>query len=199
MPLFGHTSEVADICINWANNAQKMIWETSQHGNTTLYNYAFSGGATPVANANVIHPSTIAACWELPLLALIAGGYYAKSDITNLLKKDPACTIPATLQPSFFPGIQPYGPTATLKKGHLAFFNGMNHVAVLTGNRSAGQAEVISFWAWDGLQAVPPGSPLGGPINNIVIRFATVEWLQQIISPANPSACAVVLSKPIWG
>lgn len=195
MSIFGHTNDVANICINWANQGLDMTWEQWRHGNNSLYDYAYTAGTPRPA----INGATRLSCWELPLLALVHGNYVDDGGLRNILASDPMATGIEFLIPSTFNGLQDYQHGVTNPtKGHLVFFDGMAHVAILTGElNDLRNAVVVSFWAHTTHE---PLAVSGGPVPNIPVEYNTIEGLQQIIVERGLSAAPprVQIAKPVW-
>ncbi len=195
MSIFGHTKDVGKICENWAKQNQQFTWaQYPYEGNSSLYEYAYENKALPGVFAQ-----TIIACWELPILALVYGGYTDANGVKKIMKPDPLATSINFLIPSVFNGLTTYEHNSTsLDLGHLVFFDGMSHVAILTGEKDAQKnAKVVSFWA----HTVPTNTyPLQGPVPNTLVEFNTIEGLQQIMLDRGlvTSPPKVQIAKPVW-
>lgn len=188
-------SEVADTCIGWANANLEMTWaQYPAGGDSTLYQYVYESTPLPPLN------NTILACWELPLLALVRSGQIDGPGLKSRLKNDPLATnISFLITTGFFADIKSYQPGMALEKGYLAFFDGMQHVALLSGERNAGNnAVVVSFWAHTFPQH--PGHNAGNPVPGTPVEFNTIEGLQDLMVARGLATIRppVQIAKPFW-
>jgi hypothetical protein len=194
MSIFGHTKDVANICIDWATRNINMTWVTFNPNNSSLVDYAYDEHA-PIPQLN---NTTHLACFELPLLALVHGNYIDRNGLQNIYESGAHCGNRIDfLIPSILSGLETYRHGVTEPtKGHLVFFDGMNHVAILTGRLVNGEAQVVSFWA----HTPPQPSQPNGPTPNTSVEFNTIEALQQLMVTRGLATDPpkVQIAKPVW-
>lgn len=196
MSWFGHTKDVGNVLIQWANAGVTMSWET--WGGGAMANYAYPTGTGAPIVPNHLTPGISLVCLDLPLLALVennwenqAGIHAIYADIINNGANGLRATgIGASMNSYTLNGGS--GPPL----GHLVFFNGIGHVAVATGQQATHLGttgtEIVSFWT-DVLGNPPAG---GGPVANTPVMFDTIERLaaSQPVGILTP----VTTAKPAW-
>lgn len=193
MSIFGHTKDVANELTNWVGT--QMTWVPAAHGTSSLVDYESNPHAAAPSHASAPPPSLI--CFELPLLALLERGWIDRQGLRtiyqNLGKGMSAlrATGPGASLNTYVPGQhQP-------NKGHVVFFNGLQHVAVATGNVAnhfgVQGSEVLSFWT-DAAGNLPPNHP----VPNTPVMLDTIDHLVQVMTPVSPGPVVVNYAKPKW-
>jgi len=194
MSIFGHTNDVANEVIGWVGT--NLTWVSVSSGHSDLMTYAC--GTTPAPSHSV--PASAMCCFDIFLLALYERGWSSQSDLFNIYKDLPkgvdmlrATGLGASLNQYTL------GTNSPPTKGHLVFFNGLDHVALATGATAAhlgtNGSEVVTFWC-NPAGAIPAGA---GPVPNTPVMLDTIEGLANRMSAALAGTAVVVnTAKPRW-
>ena len=111
---------------------------TAVVGNTSGNDFADWASAASEHTAPKVLPSTTINCWEMVLLSAFRAGVLSWNWIHNLYVNVDINDWPDTMSSSR----TVYTAGDVIPRGYLVFFDGVNHVALATGNPD----EVLTFW-----------------------------------------------------
>lgn len=169
-----------------ADVGTKMTWHGSGPGSgTTFEAWASAATETPFPG---ITGATVMNCWEAVLLNAHRSGSISWSWIHALYKSGPATTWAATMARGSgrtYATKPPKSPPP--QRGDLVFFDGVQHVALATGNGS----EIYTFWP-------PPKTPFtpGGTVDRV--KVSTIEDLVAWWIPNFKTTPVVTIAPPAW-
>lgn len=150
-------------------------------GDTSGNDFADWASATSEASAPNVNGSTTINCWEMILLSGYRTGAVTWKWIHELYINQPLSNWVNYISPSR----SVYTPGDPIPRGKVVFFNGVNHVALATGNHD----DVLTFWP-------PPDftSYTRGTVDEVKVRTAA-----SLISAMGGSGSVVVeIGDPVW-
>jgi hypothetical protein len=146
------------------------------------------------------NPATELSCYELFLLALFENGWATQAQLQNIYHDTTLHNAAGLSATGLGAGLNTYtvGVSQTPNKGHLVFFNGLQHVTMATGATATHYgtpgSEIVTFWT-DNLGNPPNGI---GPVPNTPVLFDTIEGLHGRIAGVAPGNILVTYAKPRW-
>lgn len=164
-----------------------MVWRGSGPGSGTDFEaWASAATETPLP---AITPTTVMNCWEAVLVAAYQARTITWSWIHNLYTSVPVASWVTAMSRGPLHAYAVPGPNPRMpQRGDLVFFNGLEHVAMATGNGS----DVYTFWP-------PPNTPFrfGGTTDKV--KVFTIEdlvaWWSANMPPPSP---VVQFGAPRW-
>ncbi len=172
----------------------EMKWTGSGPGSGNTFEKWAS--AASEATAPPVDATTTINCWEMILLAAYRAGQLSWKWIHDQYTAAVGDWAGHMVRVMSRGARIPYTPGAPAGRapvaGDLVFMDGINHVALATGNvDGSGRAEIISFWP-------PPNTPFaaGGTLDKV--KHTTIEELVDWWTTNMPPAPLVELAAPPW-
>jgi hypothetical protein len=163
-----------------------MVWRRSGPGSGTDFE-AWASAATETPFPSVT-ATTVMNCWEAVLLSAYRAGAIKWKWIHDLYVSTPTANWVATMSRGAQHNYAVPGPNLNMpQRGDIVFFNGLQHVALATGEGS----KVYTFWP-------PPNTPftLGGTSDKV--KVFTIEDLVTWWATHLPPQPAVKFAAPVW-
>ena len=177
----------SDIVVDEMNSlvGQESAWYpsggTSGVGDTSGNDFADWASASSESTAPVVARSTTINCWEMVLLSAYRTGAITWNFIHDLYINQPMSNWPSVLTTSR----SGYTFGDPIPRGKIVFFNGINHVALSTGNND----DVLTFWP-------PPDFTryTRGTVDEVKIRTAS----SLINAMGGIRRVVVEIGDPVW-
>lgn len=163
-----------------------MVWRPSGLASGTDFE-KWASAATE-APFPVVAATTVMNCWEAVLLSAYRAGVLKWTWIHNLYVSTPMADWVATMSRGARHAYAVPGPNLAMpQRGDLVFFNGLQHIALATGNGS----EVYTFWP-------PPNTPFvpGGTTDKV--KVVTIEALVPWWAAHGRPQPTVEFAAPAW-